>query len=188
MDATIARARRLFAIRQRATSGSWTGCPANTIHSACLPSWSTVPCVVAASGLPWLHVSRVYRGRAAFAILKRSSPPDRPYRDYRTPELLRAVGWQPLAQRYDAASLRLLLAVVSPLGAPHPLAGYIRRTRTNDLAPILGRTVRHQNSFVPRVVSLWRSLPSALRSQPATDADAVKSLCRQAVRHLRTVH
>ncbi|KAH9362744.1 hypothetical protein HPB48_001159 [Haemaphysalis longicornis] len=65
---------------------------------------------------------------------------------------------------------------------------YIRRTRTNDLAPILARTVRHQNSSVTRVVSFWRSLPSALRSQPSTDADEVKSPCRQAIRRLRTVY
>ncbi|KAG0430936.1 hypothetical protein HPB47_022235 [Ixodes persulcatus] len=127
--------------------------------------------------------------RAAFAVLRRSSRPDRPYREYRTADLLRAVGWQPLEQRYDAASLRLLLTAISPLGAAHPLAGYIRRTRNNDLAPILARTVRHRNSFVPRVVSMWRSLPSTLRNQPATDIDEVRNLCRQAARHLwRTVH
>ncbi|KAH9364740.1 hypothetical protein HPB48_014873 [Haemaphysalis longicornis] len=159
-DATIARARRLFAFAQRATFGAGPVALRTLFTALELPQLKY--CAPVSLAHQASRVARLASGerRAAFAILKRN----------------------------DAASLRLLLAVVGPLGASHPLAGYIRRPRTNDLAHILPRTVRHHNSFVPRVMSLGRFLPKALRSQPAADADEVKSLCRQAVRHLRTVH
>ncbi|KAH9365998.1 hypothetical protein HPB48_010600 [Haemaphysalis longicornis] len=103
-DATIARARRLFAFSQRATSSAGPVALRTLFTALVLPVGVLCPCVLPHQASRVARLTSVQR-RAAFAILKRSSPPDRPYRDYRTPELLRAVGWQPLAQRYDAASL-----------------------------------------------------------------------------------
>ncbi|KAM7288737.1 uncharacterized protein ISCGN_028922 [Ixodes scapularis] len=119
--------------------------------------------------------------RAAYTVLRFQASPGLPhYRDLSTQELLRMVGWNPLALRRQVASLRLLADSLLPKDQELPLVKSLRLTRSGGLQPLFGRTVRHQNSVLVKCVTLWRSLPKTLTDCPPQEKEDLKAWCKEA--------
>lgn len=180
------RARRLLGFVLRVTRGTGPGTLRHLYTALVLPHleycasvWDPPQTALTAS------LESVQR-RAAYSVLRRQASPGLPrYRDLPTQELLKMVGWSPLALRRQVASLRLLASTLLPSNSTLSLVGNLRHTRSGGLQPLFGRTVRHRNSFLIRTTALWRSLPTQLTQCPPQEKDDIKAWCAEALDFLR---